>query len=176
MCCRSIFNCDSNTARPKAKRADARGAGRVPEVMEIRRVHTTEPADLSAGSHGLHGSAADSPCLESRNPAMVALLDTAKRAASGHTTILLTGESGTGKDVLARQIHKWSPRRRGPFVVINCTTLAEPLIENELFGHVRGAFTGAVTDKSGRLETGDGGTVLFDEIAELPTSLQTKLL
>ena len=116
------------------------------------------------------------PLLESQNPAMTALLEMVQRSANSDTTILLTGESGTGKDVLARQIHRWSPRRRGPFVVINCTTLAEQLIENELFGHVRGAFTGAVTDKSGRLETGDGGTVLFDEIAELPTSLQTKLL
>ena len=114
--------------------------------------------------------------LESRNPGMVALLETIERAAAGDSTILLTGESGTGKDVLARQIHRWSPRRHGPFVVINCGTLAEPLMENELFGHVRGSFTGAADDKPGRLEAGDGGTILFDEIADLPTSLQTKFL
>ncbi len=107
---------------------------------------------------------------------MIALLETVQRAATADTTILLNGESGTGKDVLARQIHRWSPRRGGPFVVITCTTLAEHLLENELFGHVRGAFTGAVNDKPGRLEAGHGGTVLFDEIAELPTALQAKLL
>ena len=114
--------------------------------------------------------------LESRNPGMAALLEMIQRAAAGDSTILLTGETGTGKDVLARQIHRWSPRRHGPFVVINCATLAEPLLENELFGHVRGGFTGAVNDKLGRLEAAHGGTVLFDEIAELPTSLQTKFL
>jgi transcriptional regulator with PAS, ATPase and Fis domain len=107
---------------------------------------------------------------------MAALVETLERAAAGDSTILLSGDSGTGKDVLARQIHRWSPRRRGPFVVINCATLAEPLLENELFGHVRGAFTGAIDDKPGRLEAGSGGTLLFDEIAELPTSLQIKFL
>jgi transcriptional regulator with PAS, ATPase and Fis domain len=114
--------------------------------------------------------------LESRNPAMLALLETIERAAAGDSTILLTGESGTGKDVLARQIHRWSPRRHGPFVVINCGTLSEPLMENELFGHVRGSFTGAADDKPGRLEAGGGGTMLFDDIADLPISLQAKFL
>jgi len=113
--------------------------------------------------------------IESRNPAMTALLETVQRAAAGDSTILLTGESGTGKDVLARQIHRWSPRRHRPFVVINCGTLAEPLPENELFGHVRGVFTPAADDKPARLEVG-GGTMLFDEIADLPTSLQAKFL
>jgi transcriptional regulator with PAS, ATPase and Fis domain len=116
------------------------------------------------------------PLLESRNPAMIALLETARSAAVGDTTILLTGESGTGKDVLARQIHQWSPRCNNPFVVLNCTNLADELLQNEFFGHIRGAFTGAVNNKPGRLETGDGGTVLFDEIAELGPSLQAKLL
>jgi NtrC-family two-component system response regulator AlgB len=116
------------------------------------------------------------PILESQNPKMIALLETVKRAAVADTTILLTGESGTGKDVLARQIHRWSRRCEGPFVVINCTTLPEQLLENDLFGHVRGAFTGAVNDKRGRLEASHDGTVFFDEIAEIPISLQTKFL
>jgi transcriptional regulator with GAF, ATPase, and Fis domain len=107
---------------------------------------------------------------------MIALLKTARSAAVADTTILLTGESGTGKDMLARQIHQWSPRRNSPFVVLNCTNLADELLQTDLFGHVRGAFTGAVKDKPGRLESGDGGTVLFDEIAELGPSLQAKLL
>src|ERR1700735_1621376 len=106
---------------------------------------------------------------------MVRLLDRARQAAASDATVLLTGESGTGKDVLARQIHRWSPRREGPFVVLNCTTVGEQLLESELFGHVRG-FADAMNDKPGRLEAGDGGTVLFDEIAELPPSLQARFL
>jgi NtrC-family two-component system response regulator AlgB len=116
------------------------------------------------------------PLFESRNATMIALLETVKRAATADTTILLTGESGTGKDVLARQIHRWSHRRDRPFVVINCATLADQLLENELFGHVRGAFAGAVNDKPGCLQAGDGGTVLIDAISELIPSLQVKFL
>jgi NtrC-family two-component system response regulator AlgB len=140
--------------------------------MEIRKPTGISPASDEAARE----STEEAPLLDSQNPAMIALLETVQRAATADTTILLNGESGTGKDVLARQIHRWSPRRGGPFVVITCTTLAEHLLENELFGHVRGAFTGAVNDKPGRLEAGHGGTVLFDEIAELPTALQAKLL
>jgi transcriptional regulator with PAS, ATPase and Fis domain len=114
--------------------------------------------------------------LESRSPSMAAVLEKARRAAAGNSTILLTGESGTGKDILAREIHKWSPRASGQLVTINCTSLAEQLLENELFGHVRGAFTGAVSHKPGRLEAADGSTILFDEIAELSPALQTRFL
>ncbi len=116
------------------------------------------------------------PLLESRSPLMTALLETARQAAASDATILLSGESGTGKNVLARQIHDWSSRRERPFVVVNCTTLSEHLLESELFGHVRGAFTGAIKDKPGRLEAADGGTVFLDEIADIPPSLQTKFL
>jgi transcriptional regulator with PAS, ATPase and Fis domain len=144
--------------------------------MDIRRPDPTLLVDLPATSLASRVSIEEVPLFESQNPAMIALLQTVKRAAAADTTILLTGESGTGKDVLARQIHRWSSRRSGPFVVINCATLADQLLENELFGHVRGAFTGAVNDKPGRLEAGEGGTVLFDEIGELPSSLQIKFL
>jgi NtrC-family two-component system response regulator AlgB len=114
--------------------------------------------------------------LDTRSHLMVALFEMARQAAGSDATILLAGESGTGKNVLARQIHDWSLRRERPFVVVNCTTLSEHLLESELFGHMRGSFTGAVKDKPGRLEAADGGTVFLDEIADLVPSLQTKFL
>ncbi len=144
--------------------------------MDVQRPYGAPALEFRGNNQALQEPIEEDLLLESRNPEMSAMLETLERAAAGESTILLTGESGTGKDVLTRQIHRWSPRRRGPFVVINCTTLAEHLLEDELFGHVRGSFTGAINDKPGRLEAGNGGTVLFDEIAELPTSLQIKLL
>lgn len=132
--------------------------------------------DLQAENSALHAVIDDSVMLESRSPTMVALLDTARQAAASDATLLLAGESGTGKNLLARQIHRWSPRRDNPFVVVNCTTLSDELLESELFGHMRGAFTGAVKDKPGRLESADRGTVFLDEIADLSGALQTKFL
>ena len=114
--------------------------------------------------------------LESQSPAMQRVLDTARQVAQSDATVLLTGESGTGKNVLAAAMHRWSARARGPFVTIACTTLAEHLLESELFGHVRGAFTGAWKDKPGRLEAAQGGTVFLDEVGELSGDLQGKLL
>src|SRR6266481_3456328 len=144
--------------------------------MDVRRPYGSPAIEFRTSDQVLRDPIEEDPMLESRKPEMAAMLEVLERAAAGDSTILLTGESGTGKDVLARQIHRRSPRRHGPFVVINCTTLAEHLLEDELFGHVRGSFTGAFNDKPGRLEAGNGGTVLFDEIAELPVSLQMKLL
>jgi len=114
--------------------------------------------------------------LESRNPTMQQILATTRRAAASDATILVTGESGVGKNVLAAAIHRWSPRASHPFVTIPCTTLTEHLLESELFGHVRGAFTGAWRDKPGRLEAAEGGTAFLDEVGELPPELQGKLL
>jgi NtrC-family two-component system response regulator AlgB len=122
-------------------------------------------------------SAVDAPALlESQNPAMRRALETARQAAESDAGVLLLGESGTGKNVLARAIHAWSPRREGPFVTIPCTTLAEHLLESELFGHVKGAFTGAWKDRPGRLEAAAGGTLFLDEVGELVPELQAKLL
>jgi transcriptional regulator with GAF, ATPase, and Fis domain len=103
-------------------------------------------------------------------------LDLARQAAASDATLLLLGESGTGKNVLARAVHAWSARHTGPFVTIACTTLAEHLLESELFGHVKGAFTGAWKDKPGRLEAAAGGTVFLDEVGELAPEIQVKLL
>ncbi len=131
---------------------------------------------LQAENRALRSAIDEAPLLDSHSPAMRRLLETAQQAASSDATILLTGESGTGKNMIARQIHRWSRRHDKPFVVVNCTTLSEELLESELFGHVRGAFTGAVKDKPGRLEAANGGTVFLDEIADLTPTLQTKFL
>jgi DNA-binding NtrC family response regulator len=114
--------------------------------------------------------------LDSASPAMKRALETARQAASSDATVLLTGESGTGKSVLARQIHAWSPRHDRPFVTIACTTLADHLLESELFGHVKGAFTGAWKDKPGRISAAGTGTLFLDEVGDLPPDMQAKLL
>jgi transcriptional regulator with GAF, ATPase, and Fis domain len=98
------------------------------------------------------------------------------RAAPANSTVLIRGESGTGKELAARALHYNSPRRDAPFIAINCATLSEPLLESELFGHERGAFTGAFQQKKGKLEIADGGTVFLDEVAEMNDALQAKLL
>lgn len=103
-------------------------------------------------------------------------IEVVRRAAASSSTILLLGETGTGKEVFAKAIHHWSPRRDKPFVVVNCVALSEELLESELFGHERGAFTGAHQRKCGKLELADGGTAFLDEIGDLKPRLQAKLL
>jgi DNA-binding NtrC family response regulator len=109
-------------------------------------------------------------------PAMQEVFFLVRQAAPAGTTILITGESGTGKEVVARAIHELSARRGGPFIAISCAALPESLMESELFGHERGAFTGAVTRRAGCFELAQGGTLLLDEIGELPVGMQAKLL
>jgi Nif-specific regulatory protein len=106
------------------------------------------------------------------NPA----IDAAKKAAASKSTVLLLGESGTGKELFARAIHNWSDRRDRPFVAINCVGLSKELLESELFGHERGAFTGALQLKKGKMELAHGGTVFLDEVGDVSQELQTKLL
>ena len=114
--------------------------------------------------------------LETDSPKIRAVLEVAAKASGSAVPVLLRGESGTGKSVLARMIHSISPRGHEPFVVVNCPTLSEELLASELFGHARGAFTGAVRDQPGRVEAAEGGTLFLDEIGEIPPSLQAKLL
>ncbi|WP_282571775.1 sigma-54 dependent transcriptional regulator [Roseomonas acroporae] len=111
-----------------------------------------------------------------RDPAMVGLLDRATQIARSEASVLITGESGTGKEVLAHHLHRHSRRARGPFVALNCAALPESLLESELFGHEKGAFSGAVAQRKGRFEQAQGGTLLLDEIGEMDLRLQAKLL
>ncbi|MBS0178179.1 MAG: sigma-54-dependent Fis family transcriptional regulator [Nitrospira sp.] len=110
------------------------------------------------------------------SPKIRGIIESAQRAANSDASILLLGESGTGKELFARSIHQWSPRQGMPMVVINCVALTETLLENELFGHERGAFTSADRLQKGKLEMADGGTVFLDEIGDMPLPLQAKLL
>src|SRR5579871_1170642 len=121
--------------------------------------HYDEPSDLQVFSTAMHR-----------------LLDKAKRVARVDSTVLITGESGVGKERLARFIHRSSPRAHAPFIPVNCGALTESLIESELFGHARGSFTGAVSDRAGLFEAANGGTLMLDEVGELPYPAQVKLL
>src|SRR5262245_34214487 len=114
--------------------------------------------------------------LHTDEPAVTAALDIAFRAAATDATVLIAGESGTGKGVLARAIHARSPRAGRPFVTVNCPSLSAELLESDLFGHVRGAFTGAVQDTEGKVAAAAGGTLFLDEVGDLPPPLQAKLL
>jgi DNA-binding NtrC family response regulator len=114
--------------------------------------------------------------LVGRHPGIAAVIDMVRRAAATKATLLIQGESGTGKELIARLAHYASPRAEGPFIKVNCAALSETLLESELFGHERGAFTGAIARREGRFELAHGGTLMLDEISEIPLGLQAKLL
>ncbi len=116
------------------------------------------------------------PRIVGESQAIVALVEQVRRVAPTSATVLLQGESGTGKELFARALHELSPRREGPFVAINCAAIPETLLENELFGHEKGAYTGAGAARMGKIEMGDHGTLFLDEIAEAPLAVQAKLL
>ena len=123
------------------------------------------------------GGALEEPAgIIGRTPAMVEVYKTIARVAPGLSTVLILGESGTGKELVARAIHRHSARRERPFVAVDCTSLTETLLESELFGHVKGAFTGAIADTPGLFAEADGGTIFLDEIGEITPPLQAKLL
>lgn len=140
------------------------------EVLRQQRFKDSSLEDLSDSEEGLK------PQLIGNSPAWIEVFKNIGRVAATDVGILLLGESGTGKEVVARAIHQNSARSRRPFIILNCAALPPELMESELFGHERGAFTGAVAQKRGKFEAADGGTVFLDEIGELPLSLQPKLL
>jgi two-component system response regulator AtoC len=146
-------------------------------VLTLRKAEERER--LREEVAGLRAQLATGPAergLVAESGAMRQALTLVARVAEHNTTVLITGESGTGKEVIARAIHRASPRSARAFVGINCAAIPEALLESELFGHVRGAFTGATADKTGLFEAANGGTLLLDEIGELPVGLQAKLL
>lgn len=149
-------------------------AARGPDADAVER------ASVDLARLGLHVSESFEPEARTDVPALVP--STAchpfdlRRVAESDITVLVTGETGVGKEVVARNIHAMSPRAGGKFVVVNCAAIAESLFESELFGHERGAFTGALVARQGFIETADGGTLFLDEVGELPLSLQAKLL
>jgi two-component system response regulator FlrC len=120
--------------------------------------------------------ASDGGAFVTGHARMLALLEFVRQVARSHASMLIQGESGTGKELLARYIHAHSRRSGAPFVAVNCAALPEGLLESELFGHERGAFTGAINSKAGKFELAHGGTLLLDEISEMPLALQAKLL
>jgi NtrC-family two-component system response regulator AlgB len=142
------------------------------EKVELQRAMSARVTDLQ---ERLQAEAPETD-LDSTAPAMRAVLEIVSRAAQADVSVMFRGESGTGKGVLARAMHLQSRRRDRPFVTINCPTLTEELLASELFGHAKGAFTGAIRDQPGRVEVAEGGTLFLDEIGDLPASLQAKLL
>ncbi len=114
--------------------------------------------------------------LVGTNPSLVEVFNKVKKVASTDISVMITGETGTGKELIAREVHRRSQRKDGPFIVVNCGAIPENLMESELFGHVRGAFTGAIATRSGKFQQASGGTLFLDEIGEMPVALQVKLL
>jgi two-component system response regulator AtoC len=135
----------------------------------LRTMHASSAADFDGLVGGGVGMIGESEAFRD-------VLDTARKVARVDSPVLVTGETGTGKERLARFIHEASPRRDGPFIPVNCGAIPESLIESELFGHVRGAFTGAISDRPGKFTLAHGGTLFLDEIAEMPPTAQVRLL
>ncbi|MFI5182298.1 MAG: sigma-54-dependent transcriptional regulator [Thermoanaerobaculia bacterium] len=144
----------------------------VRQALEKRRL-VAENRELKARLDGTRGGLGE---LVGRAAPMDKVFETIRQAANARSTILIVGESGTGKELVARALHRLSPRGAGPFVTVNSGSLPPDLLESNLFGHVRGSFTGAVADKRGLFKVADGGTIFFDEIGTIPLETQAKLL
>ena len=134
------------------------------------------PPDPELIAAMLQAASGESHALIARDPIMLAAIRSAEQVARSDASVLITGESGTGKEIVARHIHRRSRRTDGPFIALNCAAIPEHLLESELFGHEKGAFSGAVARRIGRFESAEGGTLLLDEISEMDVRLQAKLL
>ena len=145
-------------------------------IMAGAREFLPLPPDPELIAAILEAASGDSHAVVARDPAMLATLRRAEQVAGAEASILITGESGTGKEVLARHVHRRSRRANGPFVALNCAAIPENLLESELFGHEKGAFSGAIARRLGKFEAAHGGTLLLDEISEMDVRLQSKLL
>jgi nitrogen regulation protein NR(I) len=140
-------------------------------IAKAAKAHEIERRNLHEG-----GAEGEGPPLVGSSPAMRAVYDMVARVADSPSTVLITGESGTGKELVAKALHRGSSRRDKPLIKVNCAAIPKDLVESELFGYEKGAFTGAVGSKPGRFELADGGTLFLDEIGEIPVEMQVKLL
>jgi two-component system response regulator FlrC len=147
-----------------------------PDELRLVASRAIERRRLREESQRLHPAEDGSPVIVAQDRVMLDVLAQVKKVAPTDATVLLLGESGTGKEVIARALHRESKRASGPFVAVNCAAISETLLESEMFGHEKGAFTGAVATRRGRFELADRGTLFLDEVAELRPQLQAKLL
>jgi len=147
-----------------------------PDELRLLVRRALEMGDLRAESDRHKRTERKPPPLVATDPLMLAVAEQIRKVAATNATVLLLGESGTGKEVAARAVHAESPRSAGPFVAVSCAAITETLLESEIFGHEKGAFTGATEARRGRFELADGGTLFLDEVGELAPGLQSKLL
>jgi len=175
----SILPADANARAGVA--AFPRDGGDGQSLVEAARAAVPNQRDRENSGVGLAGSMAQEFQLHGRlavvaEPSMLRIYDLLRRLAGADLPVLVNGETGVGKELAARALHGWSARAKGPFIAVNCAALPETLAESELFGHRRGAFTGAVADKTGYVEAASGGTLFLDEVGELSPAIQAKLL
>lgn len=155
---------------------DANAAAAVQAMRDGAREFLPLPPDPDLIAAILEAASGESHTLVARDPAMLSTVRRAEQIAPSEASVMITGESGTGKEVIARHIHRRSRRSTGPFVALNCAAIPDSLLESEMFGHEKGAFSGAQARRAGKFEAADGGTLLLDEITEMDVRLQAKLL